>query len=135
MLIEKVRADRMTAMKARNTVAKTVLTTLLGELETAAKRDQCTEITDETVVKLCKKFVAANIEVIDLRSNVEQLTKENVVLNEFIPKQLTKRELYAIIESINADNLGAVMKYLKVNHNGTYDGKLAADVAHAVLSE
>jgi uncharacterized protein YqeY len=132
MLIEKVRADRITAMKARNTVAKTVLTTLLGELEGAAKRNQ-TDITDDMIVKTCKKFVEANLEVIALDSNVEQLTEENVVLGEFIPKQLTEEELYAIIVALKPTNLGDVMKHLAANHRGLYNGKLAANVAHHVI--
>jgi len=134
MLVDQLKADRMTAMKERNAVAKTILTTLLGELEGAAKRGN-SDITDDMVIRTCKKFVAANLEVIAFNgNNVEQLAEENIVLDRFIPKQLTKDELYAIIEGLEADNLGTVMKHLKANHDGTYDGKLAANVAHTVLS-
>ena len=123
----------MTAMKMRDAPARTLLTTLLGELETAAKRDQ-SDITDDMVIRTCKKFIVGNLEVIKLGSNVDQLEGENVILRGFVPKQLTEAELYAIIEGLEADNLGTVMKHLKANHDGTYDGKLAASVAHTVLS-
>ena len=137
MLVEKIKADRMAAMKARNIGAKTILTVLLGELENIAKRTGA-EITDDIVIKVCKKFIAGNNEVIEAGAKVKCecpiLTAENVILETFIPKQLTKDELYVIIDALKADNLGTVMKHLKANHDGTYDGKLAADVAHTVLS-
>jgi len=134
MLVDQLKEDRMTAMKARDAIAKTILTTLLGELEGAAKRNQ-SDITDDMVIRTCKKFIASNLEVIAFDgNNVDQLLDENIILHRFIPKQLTEDELYVIIESLKADNLGTVMKHLKANHDGTYDGKLAAGVAHSVLS-
>ena len=132
MLIDQVRADRMQAMKARNGVAKTILTTLLGELEGAAKRDQ-TNITDDMVVRSCKKFITANLEVIDLGGSLDALETENAILDSYIPKQLTEEELYAIIAELKPTNLGTVMQHLKANHNGLYDGKLAANVAKHVI--
>ncbi len=137
MLVERIRTERMAAMKAREMVAKTLLTTLLGELESAAKRTGA-DITDDIVIKACKKFIAGNNEVIEegakVGSDCPNLKAENVILETFIPKQLTEDELYAIIVGLKADNLGTVMKHLKANHDGTYDGKLAVDVAHTVLS-
>lgn len=136
MLVEKIRKDRMTAMKARDIIAKTLLTTLLGELESGAKRTGA-DITDDIVIKTCKKFITGNNEVIEeglkVKCECPILTAENVLLETFIPKQLTKDELYAIIKELKADNLGTVMKHLKANHDGTYDGRLAAEVANTVL--
>ena len=132
MLVDQIKAARMTAMKERNAITKTILTTLLGELEGTAKRDQC-NITDDMVVKACKKFVASNDEVIALGSNVEQLTAENVVLETFIPKQLNEDELRAIIANMNLLNLGQIMQQLKAEYSGSYDGKLASKIAREVL--
>lgn len=132
MLIDQIRTARITAMKERDAVAKTILTTLLGELEGMAKREQA-DITDEMVAKTCKKFVASNQEVIALDSNVEQLTAENVILTKFIPIQLTADELRVIIVDMNASNLGEIMKQLKADHNGEYDGKTASTIAREVL--
>ena len=132
MLVDAIKTARMVAMKLRDVPARTILTTLLGELEGAAKRDG-TEITDDMVIKTCKKFVAGNLEVIALDNSVEQLTAENIILNGFIPKQLTEEELYAIIVELKPTNLGTVMQYLKNNYHGLYDGKLAANVAHHVI--
>ena len=136
MLIDEIKAKRIEAMKARNTVGKTLLTTLLGELEGAAKRDG-SEITDDKVIAACKKFISGNIEVIEagakIGSECPNLLAENLILETYIPKQLTEEQLYAIIVELKADNMGAVMQHLKGNYNGLYNGKLAANVAHHVL--
>jgi uncharacterized protein YqeY len=134
MLIEQVKADRIAAMKARNTVAKTVLTTLLGELEGAAKRNQ-TDITDDMIIKTCKKFIESNKEVMELNArNSRNLAQENEYLETYIPKQLNEAELRAIIGDISAVNLGDIMKQLKSAYDGQYDGKMASAIAREVLA-
>lgn len=132
MLVDQLKKARMTAMKERNMITKSILTTLLGELEGNAKRTQC-EISDDMVIKTSKKFVASNLEVIGLGNSVDQLTKENIVLGAFIPTQLSEDELHTIIAGIEATNLGAVMQYLKANHDGCYDGKLASGIAKQLI--
>jgi uncharacterized protein YqeY len=132
MLVDAIKTARMVAMKLRDVPARTILTTLLGELEGNAKRSG-TDITDDMVIQTCKKFVAANLEVIALDNNVEQLTGENVILSGFIPKQLTEEELYVIIAALKPTNLGTVMQHLKANHHGLYNGKLAANVANHII--
>jgi len=132
MLIEKIRKDRMAAMKARDVVGKTLLTTLLGELESAAKRTG-DEITDAIVIAACKKFIAGNDEVIeasdDLGIGCPNLRAENVLLETFIPTQLTEADLYELLPKTDAKNFGEAMQYLKANHAGLYDGKLAFNIA------
>ena len=136
MLIEQIRKDRIAAMKARNNVAKTLLTTLIGELEGAAKRQQ-TEITEEMVISACKKFIAGNDETIKLgggnRGNQDVLEAENAILKNYLPKQLSEDELRAIIGAYNLDNIGAIMGKLKAEHAGLYDGGLASKIAREFL--
>lgn len=132
MLIEQVKAARMQAMKDRDYIAKTILTTLVGELEGMSKRDQC-EITDDMVVRTCKKFVVGNNETMKLGGNVEQLTAENTVLDKFVPKQLSEDELRVIIADMRLNNLGEIMQQLKAEHSGNYDGKLASGIAREFI--
>ncbi len=137
MLIEDIRTQRMAAMKARDAVTKTLLTTLLGELESIAKRIQC-DITDDMVVKAAKKFISGNDEVIEAGAKVgvecPNLVAENVLLETFIPKQLTEDELRAIIVEMDGSNLGEIMQQLKAKYDGIYDGKLASIIAREVLA-
>ena len=135
MLIETLKTQRIQAMKDKQIVAKNLLTTLLGELEGKAKRDN-TEITDEMVVQTCKKFIASNNEVITQTSSVEAATKlkeENVILETFLPKQLSEAQLTVLVSSSGATNVGDAMKFLKENYSGQFDGKLASTVVRALM--
>jgi len=132
MLIDQIKTARMTAMKQKDTVTKTVLTTLLGELEGIAKRNGA-DVGDELVISTCKKFISANLETIHLGGNLEMLEIENAVLDNFIPKQLTEDELRAIIVDMKATNIGQIMKQLKLDHSGKFDGKMASTISREIL--
>jgi hypothetical protein len=62
----------------------------------------------------------------------EQMKKELGLLEEILPKTLTKEELEDIIDDYLVIKLeaplGEVMKYLKTNYSGQYDGKIASQV-------
>jgi uncharacterized protein YqeY len=135
MLIETLKTQRIQAMKDKQIVAKNLLTTLLGELEGKAKRDNI-DINDEMVVQTCKKFIASNEEVIAQTTSTEAATKlkeENVILNNYLPKQLTEAQLGSIIKSSGATNVGEAMKFLKDNYSGKYCGKLASTVVRTLM--
>lgn len=134
-LITTLKADRVTAMKNKDTVAKNILTTLLGELEGQAKRVG-SDITDEMVVQSSKKFIQSNKETISVITDGEAisgLTAENTVLEQYLPKQLDEAQLREVIATMGAKHIGEVMKNLKASYNGQYDGKLASKIAKEVL--
>jgi len=130
-LFEKVKQDRMSARKAKNETTISVLTTLVGELEGQAKRIG-SDVTDEMVIQTCKKFMLNNTETLKLSITTEvsdRLSSENETLRIYLPIQLTESALRAIVSELNAANLGEIMKHLKDNYSGQYDGKMASAVA------
>ena len=135
-LIDQIRRDRMTALKNHDATTKRVLTTLAGELETVAKRFN-NAITDEDVIKCCKKLIESNKEVMAATkhsSQREDLATECTVLEQYIPQQLNEQQLYDIISATKATNIGEIMKHLKCEYNSQYDGKIAASVAMKYLN-
>jgi hypothetical protein len=134
-LFEKVKQDRMSARKTKNESAISVLTTLVGELESQSKRVG-TDITNDMVVQTCKKFILNNNETLKLSVTTEvseRLTAENAALIIYLPSQLTEQDLRSIITSLNTKNLGEIMKHLKDNYSSQYDGKIASSVAKEIL--
>ena len=132
MLVDQIKAARMTAMKERDGAARTILTTLLGELEGLAKREQI-DISDDMVIRTCKKFIVGNLETIKLGGDAEKLEIENTILRVFIPKQLSEDDLRVIIADMKLLNLGQIMQQLKAEHEGTYDGKMASQIAREYI--
>lgn len=134
MLLEQLKKDSLAARKAGRSLTSRLLITLLGEVETQAKRDG-REISDQLIMVTCKKFIANNLETIRLNKTTEDiLLAENQVLEAYLPQQLTETELRVIIRALNAENIGEVMGHLKSNYVGRYDGKVASSVAREYLS-
>jgi uncharacterized protein YqeY len=46
---------------------------------------------------------------------------------------MTEDELRKVISESGCKNMGEIMKFLKMNYNGTYDGKMANMIAKEVL--
>lgn len=130
-LFDQVKKDRIKARVAKDTVATSVLTTLVGELEGMAKRTGV-EISDAVVVQICKKFIENNEATLQFAITTEaadELKSENVTLAKYVPAQLTPEELRTIIAAMGTDNKGLIMKNLKANYAGLYDGAVAAKLA------
>lgn len=146
MLIEKIKTDQVEARKARNTLAATLLTTLLGEANMVAKNAQRDAPTDEEVQAVVKKFLKGNLETQaalskggpDYRAyQMSEAIAEQAILESYLPQQLSEEELRQIVIDTIANgtpnNMGALMGYLKSNYVGKYDGKIASAVIKTVL--
>ena len=131
MLVTTIKEKRIEAMKAKDKATRTLLTVLLGNLENKAKTDG-TEITDSMVMQECKKLKRTNDEVIKLVGPGEAadfLHRDNEILEEFLPKQLTAQEIRDLIDVMSIKNIGQVMKFFKENYDGQVDNKLVAQIA------
>lgn len=128
-LIEAVRIQRLSARKAKMEVETNILTTLVGELETQAKKTG-TDITDEQVIAAVKKLIKSNNESLKVRPQ-EKLIQENAVLELLLPRQLTEDEIRRLIEFHNLQGVPAVMQFLNANYTGMFDKALASSIARS----
>ena len=66
-------------------------------------------------------------------------TKELEILNGYLPKQLLEEELnkkiQEIIDASSIKTMGNIMKELKTQYDGSYDGKMASAIVKKLLSE
>ena len=131
-LIEQIKQKQIAARKAGSAEAS-LLTTLLGEAAMVGK-NAGRETTDQEVVAVVKKFIKfiKNIdETVSALSSRGQdaasFLAERSVLERFLPLQLTELALVNIAQ--NHKSMPEFMKFLKENHAGQYDGKLASIVA------
>ena len=138
-LIETIKAEYLTQRKARASWQVASLSTLIGEIETLAKGGKG-ELTDAVVVTVVKKFIKnidETLKVIAPTAVAETalLRSERELFEKFMPQQLTEAELRAAIENIilagDGATVGDVMKALKTNFGGMYDGALASTILKA----
>lgn len=140
-LLAKLKADALAARKARDTLCATSLTTLIGELETAAKNaghePSDTEVI--TAIKKTLKNIGETLDALKFSSDdrAHALLTEQKLFETYLPKQLNETELLEIVKAMimtGAGNVGEIMKRLKIQYEGQYDGKLASTVIKVALS-
>lgn len=126
---EQIRADIMSARRARDTKTVTSLSTVLGEIETLQSRDRSKDIKDSDVFRIIDKSIEALRERINLRGHDADTEIEITLLEAYIPRKLTEEELREIKTKNGFTSPREMMPYLVKNHAGQYDGKLASKVA------
>lgn len=66
---------------------------------------------------------------------LEDLKKEISIIEEFLPKALSENELSQLIDKhISLGNMGSIMKALKEEISGPFDGKLVSALIKSKLS-
>ena len=128
-LMEQIKEKQIIARKSGAADAS-LLTTLLGEAAMVGK-NAGRETTDQEVIAVVKKFIKNIDETVSALSSRGQdaasFLAERSVLERFLPLQLTELALANIAQ--NHKSMPEFMKFLKENHAGQYDGKLASTVA------
>lgn len=112
MIKEQINKDYMTAFKAKNTVAKNLLSVVKGEIQTIEKNTGVENMSDVDVIKILAKTAKSLKETISL-SDSEQAKEELVIIESYLPKQMSKEEVTTkVTELKNAGvtNIGAIMK-------------------------
>lgn len=125
----RIEQERIKAMKSGDVVKRDLLSTLLAELS----RPKVVDYSDAAVISAIKKM----IENAKICSNIDEVE----ILQSFLPEQLTEADITKILVNLLNDGvitditqLGVFMKWMKQNHEGKYDGKLASDVYKKFMS-
>lgn len=135
-LIEQIKAEYLVQRKARASWQVASLSTLIGEIETLAKGGKG-ELTDAVVVTVVKKFIKNIDETLSVTTVADRpalLRAERALYEQFLPKQLNEAELKFVIDELIAGGhttVGDVMKALKTDHGGHYDGAMASALLKA----
>jgi uncharacterized protein YqeY len=137
MLIEKIKEDRLQAMRDKDKEKYSLLSVLEGD----AKKNNKSP-TDSDVIDVVKKLIKSIDETLKI-APCKQLIRERIILTDMLPKQLSKAELVVIVhewvnwlkENHNPVNTGSIMKHLKDKYNGKFNGKEASLIVKGVLDE
>lgn len=142
LLIDKIKEDQVQARKTRTDVAAKILTTLLGESSMIGK-NAGRDTTDDEVISVIKKFIKGIDETSSYVQDIyikDVLVQEKEILSGYLPVQLSDDTIKSYLMQAQAvlhdglqENKGVMMKYLKENFNGQYDGKSASIVIDEIL--
>jgi uncharacterized protein len=140
MLYQRISNERQKAFIEKDTVKHLLLTTVFSDIQKLQKEKVI--VTDSHIEEIIQKFVKGLKENIKLgkkinSSQIEQYEKELEILQEYLPKQLTEEELNVIVKNFyeaGKRNTGLIMKELKENYSGKYDGKKASTIAKDICN-
>lgn len=140
MVIDQLKEDKRAFSKARKTVERDLLGTLIGDIEKECGNKK--EVTDAICIKFIKKFVGNaedNIRSLGTRGEADSdyaalYKAEAELLSQYLPRQMSVVELtkavQAILDGLPPDQfrIGPVMGQLKNKFAGLYDGKVAKGI-------
>lgn len=148
MLIDDIRNDMKTAMKAKDQPTLRTLRSVIAavqEAETAGK--SAVELDDAGVQKVIAaqaKMRTEAAEAFDDGDRTDQAAAEReelAILERYLPQKLTDAELESLVDAVLADNgfgskadMGQAMKAVNAEVAGRADGRAVADLVKSKLA-
>lgn len=144
-LKERLLADLKSAMQEKDTIRKNTIQGIRAEILNWEKdvKNLGKEVTDEVVETLIQKEVKKRKDALDQFDKAgrfdlcEQTRTELYTLEEYLPKQLARDEIEAIVKEIIDDceciNMGTIMKLSKEKIGNQASGKDISDVVKELL--
>ena len=111
-LKERISTDYMTAFRAKDSIAKNLLSVIKGEIQTIEKNTGIENMSDEDVTKILNKTVKSLKETL-LASDSVDTKLELAIIESYLPKQLSKEEIFTKVtdlKSAGITNIGQIMK-------------------------
>ena len=145
MLKEKLMEDLKESMKTKDTVRKNAVQMVRASI-LQIEKDKGIKVEDEKIIDIIakevktKKDALKDFEKAERQDLIDLTNKEIEILQEYLPKQLSrdevKVEVQKIISEIGATSMkdmGAIMKEAKAKMGASAEGKTINEVAKEIL--
>ena len=146
MLKEKLLEDLKVSMREKNVVRKNTVQMIRAAI-LQIEKDTGNEVDDEKIIDIIakemkkKKDAMVDFEKAERQDLIEQTNEEMKVLEEYLPKQLSKEEIKEIVSKIISDigatsmkDMGIIMKEAKSEIGAGADGKTINEVVKELLA-
>jgi uncharacterized protein YqeY len=147
MLKEKLLEDLKNSMKEKNVVRKNVVQMIRAAILQKEKDNQI-ELSDEEIMQIIAKEVKTRKDALpDYEKSgredlIKEVKEEIAIIEEYLPKQLTKEEILPIIQEIinktgasSIKDMGKVMGEAKKQLGVSADGKTISECVKGLLSK
>lgn len=145
MLKEKLMEELKEAMKNKDTIKKNtvqMVRTAILQIE----KDKGIEVGDDKILEIIakevktKKDALVDFEKAQRQDLIDQTNQEIAILQEYLPKQLSREEVKAEVEKIISEigatsmkDMGAIMKEAKAKLGASAEGKTINEVAKEIM--
>ena len=119
MIIEKLKKDKLQAMKDKNVVLRDLIGIVLTNIQIKEKEKPNIELSEKDYIKIIEKEMKQIQDTISYLKDEAQIKDEKAkleYLNQFIPEEMNeedvKKELLKLIEtkSLDKNDIGSLMK-------------------------
>ena len=145
MLKEKLMEDLKDAMKNKNEIKKNTVQMVRAAI-LQIEKDKGIQVEDDRILEIIAKEVKSkkdalkDFEKAERQDLINQTNQEIAVLQEYLPKQLSREEIKVELEKIIAEigattmkDMGAIMKEAKAKMGASADGKTINEVAKEIM--
>jgi uncharacterized protein len=145
-LKEKITEDLKQSMLAQNAFRTETLRSIRAEILKMDKSGMEREMNEEEELQLLNKQAKMRKESIEMFETagrtdlVERESKQLEIINEYLPKQLSREEAEAIIDNVikesgatSAKDIGKVMGPVMKELKGKFDGKIIQEIVKSRL--
>ena len=145
MLKEKLMEDLKEAMRSKNEIKKNTVQMVRAAI-LQIEKDKGIQVEDDRILEIIAKEVKSkrdalkDFEKAERQDLIDQTNQEIEVLQQYLPKQLSKEEIKVELEKIIAaigattmKDMGAIMKDAKAKMGASADGKTINEVAKEIM--
>ncbi len=145
MNYEQLRAEKMKALKEKDTVKNGVITMLLSGM-TYMKKEVGRELTDDECLQVIQKELKQVRESLEMakgrEDTVKELSQQIAILESYLPAQMSAEEVAEKVKNIIVElgvemvskNKGVIMKNVMAQLKGKADGKMIGQVVDDLLN-
>ena len=145
MLKEKLIEDLKNSMKNKDEIRKNTVQMVRAAI-LQIEKDKGIQVEDDKILEIIakevktKKDALKDFEKAERQDLIDQTNKEIEILQEYLPKQLSREEIKLELEKIITEigattmkDMGAIMKEAKAKMGASADGKTINEVAKEIM--
>lgn len=137
MLIDEIKKANIQAMKDKDADARSVYSVVINKYNNLAieLKAEGKEPNDTNMISVIQKTVKELEEELvgwvklGRQEKIDSIQYQKTLINNYLPKQLSKDEIKTIIDSLEDKSIPSVMKHFKTNYAGQVDMGLVNKIA------
>lgn len=136
MLKDEIKKANINAIKNKDANARALYSVVLNKimLEEVKRRGSDKPVEDGDILNILNKTMKEldeeklGYQKVNNTERVTQIAKQQELLQQFLPKMMSRDEIKTIILALPDKNIGVVMKEFKAKYNGLCDMKIVKEI-------
>lgn len=129
---EKIEKDYIVAFKAKNTIAKSLLSVVKGDIQNIEKNIGQSPLSDAEVNKILAK-VSKNLKETISQSNDEESKAQLLIVESYLPKQMSKEEVTSKVTELVGSGITSIGEIMKAFATLPADKKMVSETIKEVV--